>query len=579
MKYTIEKLADLGIIKVAILVLLLILFCSTSQAEVFKIIHMTDSHVDTTDTRLEDQVAWIKDNSVAENIKFVVNTGDFISFQENGNQTRLDHAALNMRALFGHVPYMVSMGNHDYDTTVDGFGSGKSADNFNNAFPLSDFIGQAGYGGYQPTKEQNKYFTFTAGVENFLILGIDMCPTQDTLDWAEGVFDSNPDKTFILITHSYMSFNPGSGSNNRYDVGDIFYSCGSGTISPEDMYQTLIKNYPDTLLVLSGHSWDMTDPLNNGGARTLDIIDGKAINQLRSNFQQYGNGGGADNTYFRIMTIDTESNLIQVQSYSPANDQWVIDIRDDFYLSRDGNADTDNDGISDSSDNCPNVPNGPSLGTCSLTSSVPGTVCTSNNDGNASCGAQGYCDMHQGNFDADSYGNACDNCPDKCNTQQLDADGDNIGDVCDETPGGCGGSSSNCGVSLPVCDVDCDIDSDGILITEDNCPDTANPGQVDTDNDTIGDVCDDHTVYGNISGAIQYDVTVSIFSNTCGDNILVSTTTTDFEGNYSFGNLSEGIYDVVPSYPFDVFNFVPEKDSTEIPQTEIRSYDFTSQVK
>jgi hypothetical protein len=31
-----------------------------------------------------------------------------------------------------------------------------------------------------------------------------------------------------------------------------------------------------------------------------------------------------------------------------------------------------------------------------------------------------------------------DNCPDNCNTQQLDADSDGIGDVCDATPG-CGG--------------------------------------------------------------------------------------------------------------------------------------------
>jgi hypothetical protein len=52
--------------------------------------------------------------------------------------------------------------------------------------------------------------------------------------------------------------------------------------------------------------------------------------------------------------------------------------------------------------------------------------------------------------DSDGVRDAVDNCPDTCNTQQLDADNDTIGDVCDETSG-CGG----CG--QPACEVSCDI--------------------------------------------------------------------------------------------------------------------------
>src|SRR5690606_12152357 len=39
-----------------------------------------------------------------------------------------------------------------------------------------------------------------------------------------------------------------------------------------------------------------------------------------------------------------------------------------------------------------------------------------------------------------------------------------------------------------------DIDDDGILNEEDNCPETANADQADIDNDGIGDVCDDDFV-------------------------------------------------------------------------------------
>ena len=53
-------------------------------------------------------------------------------------------------------------------------------------------------------------------------------------------------------------------------------------------------------------------------------------------------------------------------------------------------------------------------------------------------------------------------------------------------------------------DMNPDIDDDGVLNGEDNCVELFNPGQEDSDSDTIGDACDpcDNLVYvlGNISG-------------------------------------------------------------------------------
>jgi photosystem II stability/assembly factor-like uncharacterized protein len=69
--------------------------------------------------------------------------------------------------------------------------------------------------------------------------------------------------------------------------------------------------------------------------------------------------------------------------------------------------------------------------------------------------------------DGDGIPNPSDNCVNTSNPDQLDTDGDGMGDVCDD-----------------------DDDNDGILDVNDNCPLTANADQADDNNDGIGNVCD-----------------------------------------------------------------------------------------
>lgn len=76
--------------------------------------------------------------------------------------------------------------------------------------------------------------------------------------------------------------------------------------------------------------------------------------------------------------------------------------------------------------------------------------------------------------DADGIPDLGDNCPDRANPEQVDSDEDGTGDACDDdfavTPG--------------------DDDGDGLLNEEDNCENVANPLQGDADQDGLGDACD-----------------------------------------------------------------------------------------
>jgi len=82
-------------------------------------------------------------------------------------------------------------------------------------------------------------------------------------------------------------------------------------------------------------------------------------------------------------------------------------------------------------------------------------------------------------------------------------------------------------------------------------------------------------IQGKISGAVQEGISVNLYQTCCGsDDVLVDTITTNSEGYYGFGCLANGVYRVVPDKASYIFN--SEFYNVLIPQTELKSYDFTT---
>ena len=143
-----------------------------------------------------------------------------------------------------------------------------------------------------------------------------------------------------------------------------------------------------------------------------------------------------------------------------------------YFVAGDGGAlDYDNDGKSDSTDNCPV-----------------------------------HANVDQADADADGMGNVCedededgipvveDNCLNAYNPDQADADSDNIGDACDSCPNNSANDpdgDGNCNVAPPPAS---DADGDQVPDSTDNCLSFFNPQQDDCDEDGVGNGCDESSL-------------------------------------------------------------------------------------
>ncbi len=160
--------------------------------------------------------------------------------------------------------------------------------------------------------------------------------------------------------------------------------------------------------------------------------------------------------------------------------------------------DADGDGVDDATDNC-DLPNGPALGSC-----VGGdpSLFLEPCSGDLDCGGALSCDRAQTDANANGIGDACeddldrfgssDNCPGVFNEFQVDSDADGVGDLCDNcpldpNPDQRDGDGNGFG---DVCDGGADLDGDGWPNALDLCPVDSDPGQQDSDGDGVGNACD-----------------------------------------------------------------------------------------
>ncbi|MBZ5509497.1 MAG: metallophosphoesterase [Acidobacteriia bacterium] len=222
------------------------------------------------------QTQWIAAHVRDENIKLVVGLGDIVD--GGGDLAQWQNADAAVRWLDGQVPYMMAIGNHDYDQNNPA-GRTASTKNFNAFFGPARYTGAAWYKGSFPAgSNENFYGVVNINGRNYLIVVLEFAARDSALAWADGILKANPDKDAIIVTHMFTYMD-----NTRISQCDLNSAASFGVgqdNNGEDMWWKLVRKYPNIHLVLSGHVVQ-----GDGTGRRMDLgAGGNLVNQILSDF-------------------------------------------------------------------------------------------------------------------------------------------------------------------------------------------------------------------------------------------------------------------------------------------------------
>jgi predicted phosphodiesterase len=264
------------------------------------------------------QTKWIVENQEKRNIACVLHLGDFTN---RNSRPEWENAQKAMNQLDGHVPYFMTLGNHDYS---NGGACKDRTTLFNEYFPLAKAKESKHFGGVydkEPDRLENSYHTFEAGGRKFLVISLEFGPRADVIRWANEVAARHADREAILITHAYMYSDDTRYDWKKYGKKQTWnphdYPVAQATMDDvndgEELWQKLISKHENFILTLNGHV------LHDGLARLITKTPKQRdVHQLMVNFQMKPKGGDG---WLRLLEFKADGRTVQTYDYSPTRDE------------------------------------------------------------------------------------------------------------------------------------------------------------------------------------------------------------------------------------------------------------------
>lgn len=252
---------------------------------------------------LTQMTSWIADNTHRHNIRFALHMGDIVTTHDSPDEWSNVNKAMTI--LDDVVPYCFTVGNHDLAMEGPHLRDSKW---FNKTFPYKRYEKKPWYGGrmaddgFLPKDNyDNSYHFFTGAGQKFLIVSLEVGPTNKMLDWADGIISKHPDHRTIVITHSYMD-----GHDVRDGPGGYGYLPPGEANTGEEIWQKLIRKHKSIFFVLNGH---LSNKDEHRGLLASRGDHGNTVYQLLSG-QDYDG-------WLRLLHFVPDEDKIVVKTYSP----------------------------------------------------------------------------------------------------------------------------------------------------------------------------------------------------------------------------------------------------------------------
>ncbi len=273
------------------------------------------------------QLDWILENKKENNIVFVSHVGDVISnnasyfpksllnlsflcnknnieiFNNNSNTWQVAKKELSGLISNNDLPFYIAPGNHDYDCK----NNKKYLKGFKSIFDRKK-ISQRKWFLAMDDKGINMAQVFEINNKKFLHIGLEWLPSNNAIEFAQKIILSNPEKPVLITTHEYL-IDRGNEFPNRCKNSAIGCSwISQKDNNAEELFQKLIKPFPQVFMVLSGHN------MVNKGFLTSKNILGNNVIQITSDFSSYLEGG---NGLMTLIKFNTDKSLITLENFSP----------------------------------------------------------------------------------------------------------------------------------------------------------------------------------------------------------------------------------------------------------------------
>ncbi|MGH8021883.1 MAG: metallophosphoesterase [Opitutaceae bacterium] len=257
------------------------------------------------------QFEWIRDAVKLLNIKYVIHAGDVVEENTTAEWVVADDA---FSLLDGVVAYLVVPGNHDLEREAARAGI-RATTRFNAVFSPKRFAGQPWFGGVRGVTADNSFGYFEAAGRQFLVLGLEFGPSDETLNWARELVSNHEDRhRVIVVTHSYMF-----DDDSRLGEGDAWspHLYSPAWNDGEQIWEKFVRRTRNVVMVLSGH-------VKGDGAGRLvsETDDGTPVLQMLANYQFLGHGGQG---WLRILKFRPRERTLEVFTYSP----WLDEFREE----------------------------------------------------------------------------------------------------------------------------------------------------------------------------------------------------------------------------------------------------------